>query len=257
MTRTRRPPLSNLLYVELRKAITVGSLVPGQRLLELQLAEQFGTSQGPVREALSRLTQEGLVVSVPRQGTYVAQPSIAEIGEVCSLRAELESWAVRNFVSRATDIDLSELGDLLASMVDAASRGDDSAFVETDVEFHSRICVGSGSELLLPIWSALDGSIRGTMAVSNMIVGQSLKEAAAMHPPILAALRQRDAPAAERLVREHMQLTLDVIQANVPDQGVSPGVATPSHRLSEGPIAKEAVVRLAGDKEARHRLVET
>lgn len=196
--------LQDEIYTGVRRRIVKGVLAPGERLLELKLAREFGTSQAPVREALRRLAQEGLVVSLPRRGTFVAKPSLAEVEDVYLLRAEVESLAVRHFVDRAGDEVIGELYRCLEDMRVANEAHDYAAGSDADMRFHRAICRGSGSSLLESVWATIDNRVRGVQAIiaPRSAFASRLVE---KHEPILRALVRRDGHTAEDLLRVHVR----------------------------------------------------
>lgn len=218
--------LPDAIYVALRTAITTGALSPGQRLPQLELARQFGTSQAPVREALSRLANEGLVLLQPNRGASVVLLATEEIEEVYSLRSELESWAVRRFARCGTPADLAVLRAAIEHMQRAAAGDDQAAFIEGDRSFHRALCEASGSQLLLQLWRLVDDRVRGMMSVANTLYERGLDHVAAMHAPILDALEQGDTRRAEALIREHMHQVWDQIASKLGD--VPAATPTPS-----------------------------
>jgi DNA-binding GntR family transcriptional regulator len=218
----RADGLQERIYSALRENIVTGNVAPGARLRELDLAAQFGTSQTPVREALRRLAQEGLVISYPRRGSYVAKLSVSEIEDVYSLRGELESWAVRRFVARAKASDFEQLRRHLDGMRQAAAANNPRAFVKADVRFHQKICTGSGSELLTQLWTFVDGRVRGMMLVANALVEPGLSYVAELHEPLLKAIEMRDAETAVALVHDHMHHVWDEIKDKIVEMTLSP-----------------------------------
>lgn len=232
LPRLRGAGLQEEIYQALRQAILRGALPPGERLRELSLARQFGTSQTPVREALRRLGQEGLVTTFPHRGTFVTRLSPAEVEEVYSLRAELESWAARRFVERAAPADLEALRGHLAAMRAAAARGDPAGVVEADLWFHRALCEGSGSALLVQLWTLIDGRVRGMMPVANLLYAGGLQQVAEIHGPILEALQAGDAAAAEARIRQHMHF----VWTEARDKLIR-SEPTPAERPSEPPAA--------------------
>ena len=97
-------PLRDVVFENLRGAIVEGRLKPGQRLMEVQLAEQLGVSRTPVREAIRKLELEGLVVMLPRKGAYVANMSLKDLIDVLEIRASLEGLAASLAAERITEI---------------------------------------------------------------------------------------------------------------------------------------------------------
>ena len=98
-------PLRDVVFENLRGAIVEGRLKPGERLMEVQLAEQLGVSRTPVREAIRKLELEGLVVMLPRKGAYVANMSLKDLIDVLEIRASLEGLAASLAAERITDED--------------------------------------------------------------------------------------------------------------------------------------------------------
>ena len=102
-------PLRELVFESLREAIIQGKLGPGERLMEIQLAEEMGVSRTPVREAIRKLELEGLVVMIPRKGAYVAGLSLKDIADVFEIRRALEGLAAELASERATDEELEQM----------------------------------------------------------------------------------------------------------------------------------------------------
>ena len=106
-------PLREVVCETLRDAIRKGVLKPGERLMEIQLAEELGVSRTPVREAIRKLELEGYVIMMPRRGTYVANLSIRDVNEVFEIRTSLDSLASGLAAERITDEELERLQRLL------------------------------------------------------------------------------------------------------------------------------------------------
>ena len=102
-------PLREVVAEALRDAIKSGMLAPGQRLMEIQLAEELGVSRTPVREAIRKLELEGYVVMMPRRGTYVANLSIRDVNDVFEIRTALDSLACGLAAERITESELESL----------------------------------------------------------------------------------------------------------------------------------------------------
>jgi DNA-binding GntR family transcriptional regulator len=215
------------IYQALREAIVNGVFAPGERLPERELAKQFVTSQTPVREALRRLGQEGLVVTHAYRGTYVRQLSAGEVEEVFSLRAELEAWAVRRFIPLATEADVQELRGYVEAMREAMTSDNRVALADADMKFHYKICEGSNSTMLLGLWGSLDGQIRSTITLLKRASHKVLRDHVATHKPILDAIAARDVAAAETLVRHHPIVAPDEIKLQLDS---IPGAVAPNER---------------------------
>ena len=172
------------------------------RLDERQLSEDLGVSRTPVREALARLEQEGLVRSVPRRGAFVARKTKAEILEMITVWAALESMAARLITERATDEEIASLRALFATMDDDTARANIDEYSEMNIRFHQAIIGLSKSHLMGSMTETLFihmRSIRARTIGEDDRVQRSIID----HMNIIKALENRDAGLAERLSREH------------------------------------------------------
>ena len=207
-----------LAYDALKKAI-MGMDIYGHaepiRLDERQLGSELGVSRTPIREAITLLEQEGFVRSVPRRGIFVVRKTKAELLEMITVWAALESMAARLACARASDKDLAAL-----ARVYGASAGDDDVadYSEKNVAFHQAIIRLSGNQRIADLADNLILHMRAIRAVSIRQEGR-LETSRREHRAIIAALKVRDAERAERLVREHaLGLALHVER-----HGVFPG----------------------------------
>lgn len=192
------------IYLTLRDDITEGRIRPGERLIELALAERFGVSQGSVREALRRLDQEGLLVTQPRRGTRVRELTLAEIDDIFEVRAELESWAARRFVERRTPESCAALTAAFDALERAGGAGDATTVVDRDLELHAAICAGAGSPLLLRTWRAIITQWRGMRTIVASQNRSDARGTVESHRPVVASLLGGEAAEAAALVRAHI-----------------------------------------------------
>jgi len=194
------PPLRGRLREALLRAILSGRFKPGERLVELRLAQEFGTSQGPIREALRDLEATGLVVNRPRRGTYVVEFLEDGLQEIYAARGALEAQATRLATARRT-CDIGRLEAELDGMRRAAAAVDAPALGEHSVAFHRIIMEASGNRLLLNLWTSLQIETRTTI---TLLVGDvRLSQMAESHQPIIDAIRSGDADRAAQVAREH------------------------------------------------------
>jgi len=193
-------PLRQRLKEALLRRILGGYYDPGERLVELRIAEEFGTSQGPVREALRELEATGLVTNIPRRGTYVAEVVGEGLREIYTVRGALEEQATR-LATRKRSCDLALLQREVDLMHAAAVSGDTQGVIEHSVEFHRAIMVAAGNRLLLNIWQSLQIETRTT--ITMLVEGLDLVEIADSHQPIVDAIASGDAERAARVAREH------------------------------------------------------
>jgi DNA-binding GntR family transcriptional regulator len=195
----RRTVLREEVKNVLLERILSGHYAPGERLIEIRIAQELGVSQAPVREALRDLEFVRLVESVPFRGARVRSVSDAELAEVYPIRGALEEVAAREAAKRMGG-DVTALEAELAGM-EAAH--DLSEQVEHDVRFHQLIVAASGNSRLIEIWGSLQVETR--TAITALRTGLSAHDVAEMHRPIIEALRRQDAGAAGRAIRSHVE----------------------------------------------------
>ena len=193
--------LSDAVVLSIRDALTSGHLKPGQRLLEVEIARQMGISRAPVRGALRQLEQEGLVVSRPHRGTFVATLSPTDAREVYSLRAALEGQAALLVCQSATDAQLGELLTLAQAMVPPAQANDLLGLTEQDICFHRRLCELAGQTRLLNVWLSISTQIRVFITITQRIYLPPL-EISRRHVVLAETIAARDAEAARSLITE-------------------------------------------------------
>jgi len=202
MTETQLPrlTLSRQIRDALVRRIVSGELAPGERLVETRIAESYGTSQAPVREALRELEAIGLVETRPRRGTFVRHFIQQTLRESYVVRAALEEAATRLALPAGT-LPFDALRADVAAMRDAAQRRDTQAIGAASVSFHRHVIVAAHNELLQNAWEALQ--IEARTAVTLLAVEPPLDEVADEHEQLLAALTAGDLDAACQLTRDH------------------------------------------------------
>ncbi len=210
-----RKNLSESIFLSLRASILKGTMRPGDRLRELDLAQQFRTSQAPVREALRRLEQAALVESLASRGTFVKSVTPEEMEEIILLRAMLEAMALRRFVERASPANIGFLQSRVEGMKAAAEAQDLEALVEHDIAFHDHICRESGSATLYAIWSLIHGQARLVTATLNRLYDHGLGEISDLHQPIVDAIREKDLERALRANEMHRHTVWDRIKGEL------------------------------------------
>jgi DNA-binding GntR family transcriptional regulator len=212
----------------IRGLITSGELNPGERIVESRLARQLGVGQPTVREALTLLEHQGLVVRKPNQGCVVTTLSRDEISHILRIRGELEVLAVELAVENATDRDVEQLIGLTAGMRAAAAAKDVLGFFEHDLRFHERLWALSGnpilpkllSQVMLPLLAFL--FIRNLRRHSNI----DLRASAQAHVEIAKAILTRSKPKARKIAQEKFRMFAD--------QHLNLYSATPKARQAKG-----------------------
>jgi DNA-binding GntR family transcriptional regulator len=172
------------------------------RLDERRLSEQLGISRTPLREALARLEQEGLVSVLPRRGVYIQRKSKAEILEMITVWAALESMAARLATQVASDAEIASLRALLEGFDAEGAGARIDEYSARNIAFHQKILELSRCRLLCEM---ADGLFLHMKGIRNRTIGEADRAARSIvdHGSIVRAIEARDAALAERLVREH------------------------------------------------------
>jgi DNA-binding GntR family transcriptional regulator len=186
----------------LMQRIVDGEYEPGERIVELRIAEEFGVSQAPVREALRELESLRLVESEPFRGARVRAVRADEIAESYPVRAALEELAAKLAAERLAGAT-APLQAGIDAMRAAAVDGDLRAFVRHDVAFHRVFVEASANLTLVEVWQSLHVDLRTRFTLIQRL--EDLAEVAESHVPIMRALDAGDAERAGRVVREHIE----------------------------------------------------
>jgi DNA-binding GntR family transcriptional regulator len=197
--------VAQLAYEALRGAILAMDVYDPEadlRLDEKRLAADLGVSRTPVREALSRLEHEGLVRILPRRGVYIVRKSKAEIIEMITAWAALESMAARLTCERATDDEIGSLRTLLETFEEDDVRSHLNEYSSANLRFHQRIIELGHSRLIA---SMADGLLVHVRAIRRRTIGDEdrVERSIVDHMEIIKALEARNPELAERLVRDH------------------------------------------------------
>lgn len=185
----------------LRNEVLSGKLKPGDPLREIEISERFGVSRGPVREALRKLTQQGLVILEPNKGVRVAQPPNANVRPlIVDLRRTIETFALKNGFEGMTDNTLKTLETILADIKEACEKEDTAALVEHDLRFHKAIIDCHEDAELFEIWEPI--MIRMMMHYGRLT---NLMDSYLEHKNIVDAIRDDDKDKAIKALRENIQ----------------------------------------------------
>ncbi len=208
-----RVPTSSRIAEQLREAVMSGALPQGSQVGEVNLAAQFGVSRGPLREAMQRLVQEGLLRSVSHRGIFVAALTDADVCDIYNARHAIESAAIRA-IMRRTDVAkvARRLDTVVARMATAAARGDSAALSRGDLAFHELLVAQSGSVRLQRMASTLLVETRMCMsALTDMYVAPL--HLAEEHAEIARAIRSGDEARALAILDDHMRDAVDRLSA--------------------------------------------
>ena len=186
-------PLRELVCETIRQAIVDGVFSPGERLMEIQLADEMGVSRTPVREAIRKLELEGFVVMIPRRGTYVADISIKDINEVYEIRTSLEVLAAGLAAERISDEELETMQRLLVEIGQHIEDGNIEKIVEIDTAFHDVLYKASRNKRLA-----------GIRRRSMMYPGR-LQNTMEEHRILVDSIAAHDVDRAQNAARLHME----------------------------------------------------
>ncbi len=197
-------PLREVVFESIRGAIISGALRPGERLMEVQMAERLGVSRTPIREAIRKLELEGLVVMVPRKGAYVADLSIKDITDVLEIRAALEGLAAGLASLRISDEEIEELETAAMKFHKAIENDNFDAMIQHDIEFHEIIFRATRNEKLVQLSSNLREQVQRFREIYISKANKS-KDLAREHYEIADAISKRNIDSAEKLARKHIE----------------------------------------------------
>ena len=189
-------------YQHLIAQIRAGSLRPGDRLTETDLAMRLGISRTPVREAIRALEADGLVVHIPRVGASIRRLGYSEVTELYEMRMVLEGTAARLSARTASEVELAELDAISHDMAEAQS--DDLRLYELNRQFHRTLLNAARNRFLIDAVAGLEKTML-ILGPSTMEDSARAAEAQTEHEALLAALHDRDAEAAEALMRHHIR----------------------------------------------------
>ncbi|WP_062649584.1 GntR family transcriptional regulator [Streptomyces maremycinicus] len=184
----------------LRQEIIAGSLRPGDRLVERELADRFGVSRVPVREAIRALVAEGFVLFETPRRTVVRPLSPTDVKELFELREALEVYAAGLAAARATPEDLTELRALLASAASATAAGDAETITDINTRFHDRLLAMAGNTLLISVMEPVAGRLQW-LTRRNEEWPQLLTE----HQDLYDAIASGDPDRARAHALDHVQ----------------------------------------------------
>lgn len=210
-------PLRDVVFNTLRQAILKGELAPGERLMEIQLAERLGVSRTPIREAIRKLELEGLVLMIPRKGAEVAKISEKSLRDVLEVRRSLEELAIELACQRMTQEEIDELEKKQEEFKKAVLAGNAMKIAETDEAYHDVIYKGTGNERLVQILN----NLREQMYRYRLeyIKDEDKRQILLLeHDHILKAVRVRHVEEAKEAMREHIDNQEITVSKNIKEQ---------------------------------------
>jgi DNA-binding GntR family transcriptional regulator len=215
-------PVENLadqVANSIRDAIHEGRYAPGTRLVERTLAAELGVSHIPIREALSRLAEEGLVDRAPRRGSRVATLSLRELDEVSTLRVVLEQFVVKRVQERLTPDGERELRAMVADMRSAAAEGNFRQVFDIDQRFHERLWELADHGLVGELVTQLRGRIGAFLrAATAALQPEQLEDHAATHDVLLDAILDPDPAVAQAEMARHIEIAAERVRVSLPPE---------------------------------------
>ena len=196
-------PLRDVVFKTLRQGILTGELKPGERLMEIQLANKLGVSRTPIREAIRKLELEGLVLMIPRRGAEVAEITEKSLRDVLEVRGALEELAVKLACQKITDAQIAELRAAEKEFEMALRSGDVTMYAEADVKFHDVIYHATDNQRLIQLLFNLREQMyryRVEYLKREEAHGNLLVE----HKRIIETIANRDMEAAVDAVCKHI-----------------------------------------------------
>ena len=196
-------PLRDVVFNTLRQAILRGELKPGERLMEIQLADKLGVSRTPIREAIRKLELEGLVLMIPRRGAEVAEITEKSLRDVLEVRGALEELAVELACDRIGEDGIEQLKVVAKEFEEALKSGDVTIYAEADVKFHDVIYLATENQRLIQLLYNLREQMyryRVEYLKQEEVHPTLLKE----HDHIIACIEKHDKEAAKKAVATHV-----------------------------------------------------
>ncbi|MGM7722081.1 GntR family transcriptional regulator [Metabacillus sp. Hm71] len=195
--------ISELVYMTIKKEILEIQLPPGTRLPVLEIAKRFQVSQAPVREALERLKQEGLIIGKQNKGSVVSNITSKEVKDIFVLREMIEGFAVRESMPHLKESDFDHLKDIIQLMDQAIQRNDVFKMVEHDMEFHGFFYERCNNHAVLELWDNMKTKVMRFMAISNK--HRSTDKLVEGHLALIDVLKTGDTEKAEKTFIDHMK----------------------------------------------------
>jgi DNA-binding GntR family transcriptional regulator len=200
-----RRSLSDDVVDRLRSAIIRGEFEPDQRLSEAALAEAFGVSRGPIREALTQLEREGLLKVERHRGARVTRLSQADIDEIYSLRTAMERLAIERAARLADDDDFAAMEAVVEELKMAVAAADARRTVELDVAFHDLVYRAARHSRLYLAWSTLRPQIETFLHTRSTDTQDYFAKALHEHVALLEIIRSREPKRAVKMIDDHLR----------------------------------------------------
>ncbi len=212
-------PLRDVVFNTLRQAILTGRMEPGERLMEVHLAQELGVSRTPIREAIRKLELEGLVVMIPRRGAEVARITIKNLKDVLEVRRDLDALSAKLACKRITSEEKKELEEACEAFELATQSSNITEIAEADVHFHDIIVRSTGNSRLMQVINNLSEQMY-RYRFEYLKDMESHKQLVEEHREICKAIIDGDFETASKAAELHIENQEDAI-IKMLDLGVS------------------------------------
>lgn len=203
-------PLREIVYEELKMQILTGKIAPGSRMMEVELAESMGVSRTPIREAIKKLEQEGLVIIEPRKGAYASQISVKDMVDILEVRQDMEGLAAHMAAYRMTPKQMKELEIISVAYNKAVEEGNMSDMIKFDTDFHNLIVESCNNSIL----TMMINQLQELLLRFRYVYYDNIKRAEKMpseHSMIMEAIKDGRSDAARVSAEMHIERIKDMV----------------------------------------------
>lgn len=194
----------------IKDSVVTGRLKPGERVPEQEIAESFGISRTPIREAFRQLESEGFITVTPRKGAVVSPITDKDVSEFYEIKSLLESFAAKTACVKLSQKDIKRLETLNAQMAKCAERSDVKGFFRLDNQFHDTFLTACGNEKLCALIHHLVQQFERFRITALSLPGR-MNDSVIQHDEIIEAFRNCDTALVENLVRANAERGRDVL----------------------------------------------
>lgn len=203
----------------IKDSVVSGRLKPGERVPEQEIAENFGISRTPIREAFRQLESEGFITVTPRKGAVVSPITDKDVSEFYAIKSLLEGFAARTACAKLTEKGLKKLESLNASMARCAEKNDVKAFFKVDAQFHDTFLKACGNEKLFILIHQLVQQFERFRITAMSLPGR-MQDSVKQHEEIVSAFKRGDAVLVESLVKANAERGRDVLVEEISKERV-------------------------------------
>lgn len=210
-------PLRDVVFQTLRDAILKGELAPGERLMEIHLANKLGVSRTPIREAIRMLEKEGLAITIPRKGAQVARMTEKDLMDVLEIRDALDKLAVTDACERMTPDHFRELEGAMNNFIEVTKTRDVRAIVEADEEFHNVIYKATNNPKLWHIISNLKEQMY-RYRYEYVKQDKDYSDLVEDHQRIIEGLKKKDIKYVQSVMHDHLENQVKSVRKVIREQ---------------------------------------